>query len=160
MKNKLTHIDQQGSARMVDVGQKDGTRRVARAEAVVRVTRQMLDVIREGNLPKGDILAVSRIAGIQAAKRTAELIPLCHPIPLTHVDVNITFDDDLPAVIITTEASATWKTGVEMEALTAAAIAALTIYDMGKSVDRSIYIERIRLLYKSGGKSGEWVSST
>ena len=145
---------------MVDVGQKDGTRRVARAEAVVRVTRQMLDVIREGNLPKGDILAVSRIAGIQAAKRTAELIPLCHPIPLTHVDVNITFDDDLPAVIITTEASATWKTGVEMEALTAAAIAALTIYDMGKSVDRSIYIERIRLLYKSGGKSGEWVSST
>ena len=145
---------------MVDVGQKDGSRRVARAEAVVRVTRQMLEMIREGNLPKGDILAVSRIAGIQASKRTAELIPLCHSIPLTHVDVNITFDDDLPAVIITTEASATWKTGVEMEALTAAAIAALTIYDMGKSVDRSIYIERIRLLYKSGGKSGEWVSST
>jgi cyclic pyranopterin phosphate synthase len=156
---------------MVNVGGKPVTRRIAVAEAVVTVSRELFNLIAAGAAPKGDVLAAARIAGIQAAKRTSELIPLCHNIPLTNLQVDITAlsslppgphggteGGDSPCLIITATAEAEWITGVEMEALTAAAAAALTIYDMGKAVDRGMVIGPIRLLKKSGGKSGEWAA--
>jgi cyclic pyranopterin phosphate synthase len=149
---ELTHLDAQGAARMVDVSDKETTARWARARAVVRMSADAAGRVMAGNLPKGDVVAVARIAGIQAAKRTAELIPLCHPLPLSHLDVTAEID---PAgtVTVIAEARTTGRTGVEMEALTAASVAALTVYDMVKGIEPGVVIERIELLDKTGGKS-------
>lgn len=154
--SKLTHIDAQGAAHMVDVGDKLATKREARAEAFVRMSAETLQLIETGGHKKGDVIAVARIAGIQAAKRCAELIPMCHPLMLTGIDVDITLDKTNSRVHIMTSCRLTGVTGVEMEALTAASVAALTIYDMCKAVDRGMVIEGVRLLHKSGGRSGEW----
>jgi cyclic pyranopterin monophosphate synthase len=150
----LTHLDESGAARMVDVGAKAVTERWARARAVVRMSPETAGRVREGDLPKGDIVAVTRIAAIQAAKRTSDLIPLCHPLPLTHVDVDLELGED--AVTIVASARTKAETGVEMEALTAASVGALTVYDMVKGVERGVTIESIALLDKTGGKSGDW----
>ena len=139
---------------MVDVGGKDVTDRRAVARAVVRMSAETLDAVRRGDTPKGDVIGTARIAGIQAAKRTAELVPLCHPLPLTYVDVEA--DLDGAAVVLTAEARTSAQTGVEMEAMTAAAVAALTVYDMVKGLERGAVIESVELLEKSGGKSGDW----
>jgi len=155
-KKNLSHVDEKGKARMVDIGEKTETDRKAVAEARVFLSGELLSMIKDNNVAKGDVLATARIAAIQAAKRTAELIPLCHTLPLSHVGVEFELCDDPPSVIIRTEARAHYKTGVEMEALTAASVAALTIYDMGKAVDRGMEIGSVRLLEKSGGRSGEW----
>ena len=154
--DKLTHLDAQGTARMVDVGDKPETDREARAEAWVRMSEQTLSLIESGGHRKGDVIAVARIAGIQAAKRCAELIPLCHPLMLTGIEVDITLDKPGNRLHILTACRLKGTTGVEMEALTAASVAALTIYDMCKAVDRGMVIEGVRLLHKSGGRSGEW----
>jgi cyclic pyranopterin phosphate synthase len=154
----LTHIDESGKARMVDVGEKAVTDRIAVARAELAMQPETLARIRSNGFAKGDVLGVARVAGVMAAKRTHELIPLCHPIPLTQVTVDF---DDAPEpgrITVTATARATWKTGVEMEALTAATVAALTIYDMCKAVDRGMRIEAVRLVRKSGGKSGDWGS--
>ena len=150
--NKLSHYDQAGSPRMVDVSQKDETRRTARAQAFVRAAPEVL--ARLGENPKGDPLEIARVAGIMAAKRTSELIPLCHPIALTHADVAIAVEPE--GIRIEATAATTAQTGVEMEALTAASVAALTVYDMLKGLDKSISIERVCLLEKTGGKSGDY----
>jgi cyclic pyranopterin phosphate synthase len=155
-KKNLSHVDGKGKARMVDIGGKTDSDRKAVAEARVNLSKDLLARIKENDVAKGDVLATARIAAIQAAKKTAELIPLCHTIPLCHIAVEFELCDDPPSVVIRTEAGAHYKTGVEMEALTAAAVAALTIYDMGKAVDRGMEIGSIRLLKKSGGQSGEW----
>ena len=153
--NEFTHLDAKGAANMVDVSPKAATQRTAVAEARLSMQPGTLAGIIEGGVPKGDVLAVARVAGIQAAKRCAELIPLCHPLPLSWVSIE--FDADPPAHLrITAECRVTGATGVEMEALTAASIAALTVYDMCKSTDRGMLIERVRLLRKAGGKSGTW----
>ena len=152
--DKLTHIDEHGAARMVDVAGKPVTRRRAVAEAWIRMRPETVQMIVDGRAPKGDVFAVARIAGIQAAKRTAELIPLCHPLPLTSVAVDLVAE--AAAVRITAVAETEGKTGVEMEALTAASVAALSLYDMCKAVDRGMEIGPVRLLEKSGGKSGAW----
>lgn len=152
--DKLTHLDERGAARMVDVAAKPVTHRRAVAEALVRMRPDTLSMIVEGRAPKGDVFAVARIAGIQAAKRTAELIPLCHPLPLTGVTVDLVPEG--AAVRITTAVETDGKTGVEMEALTAASAAALAVYDMCKAVDRGMEISAVRLLEKSGGASGTW----
>lgn len=152
--SELTHLDAQGKARMVDIGGKAPTRRVAVAGGWIRMTAAALDAIRDGAVPKGDVLAAARIAGIMAAKKTAELIPLCHPLALDAVTVDFAIADG--AVEVTASASLDGKTGVEMEALTAASIALLTIYDMAKAIDKGMVIEAVRLLEKRGGKSGEW----
>lgn len=152
---RLTHVDSEGRSRMVDVSGKEATRRVARAEAFVEMSPATLKLLRANALPKGNPLETARIAGIQAAKKTSELIPLCHPLPLTHVDVEITVVRD--GVRLESTASTKAETGVEMEALTAAAVAALTLYDMCKAVEKGITIGKVRLLEKSGGKSGHWV---
>ena len=141
---------------MVDVGGKAATRRAAIAEGRVRMSREAFELVRSNSAPKGDVLGVARVAGIQAAKRTGELIPLCHPLPLDLVEVDAELDPALPGVRITATARTEGKTGVEMEALTAVAAACLTVYDMVKSADRAMTIEAIRLLYKSGGRSGEY----
>jgi cyclic pyranopterin monophosphate synthase len=154
----LTHVDKTGTARMVDVGHKADTERVAVAGGEVAMQAETLRLIGEGAIKKGDVLTVARIAGIMAAKRTSELIPLCHPLPLTHVDVDLTLDASENRVIIRATARTTGKTGVEMEALTAVSVAALTIYDMAKAVDRGMRIQNIRLLEKHGGKSGDFVA--
>ena len=152
---RLTHIDESGEARMVDVGDKDVTDRVAVARGRIVMQPETLRLIRENGLEKGDVLGVARTAAVMAAKKTHELIPLCHQIPLTQVAVDFdTSADD--AIEIEATARASWKTGVEMEALTAASIAALTIYDMAKAIDRGMRIEAIRVVKKSGGKSGDW----
>jgi cyclic pyranopterin phosphate synthase len=153
---QLTHIDYQGQAHMVDVGAKDETEREAVAAGRVRMHRETLALLRTRNLPKGDVLSAARVAGIMAAKRTSELIPLCHPLLLTHVGIEFSYDEETPAVEITATVRSRGRTGVEMEALTAASVAALTIYDMAKAVERGMVIEGIRLLEKRGGKSGEW----
>ena len=151
----LTHLDEKGAARMVDVGDKSHTVREAIAEARIRMQPETLAMIVEGRHAKGDVFAVARIAGIQAAKRTWELIPLCHPLSLSSVKVDL--DAEVPdAVRITTTCRLTGQTGVEMEALTAASVAALTLYDMCKAVDKGMVIENVRLLRKEGGKSGVW----
>jgi cyclic pyranopterin monophosphate synthase len=152
---RLTHVDSEGRSRMVDVGGKEATRRVARAEAFVKMSPATLKLLRSNALPKGNPLETARIAGIQAAKKTSELIPLCHPLPLTHADVSIAVTRG--GVRVESTASTKAETGVEMEALTAAAIAALTLYDMCKAVEKGITIENVRLLEKTGGKSGRWV---
>jgi len=152
----LTHIDQRGQARMVDVTEKGATERTAIAEGRVLMRRETLDVVLEGNAMKGDVLGAARLAGIMAAKRTHGLIPLCHPLPLTKVEIDINPEHSLPGFLVQATVKVTAKTGVEMEALTAVSIACLTIYDMVKAIERSVHIEGIRLLHKSGGKSGEW----
>lgn len=153
----LTHIDASGEAHMVDVGDKAETVRVAMAEGYVRMLPETLDLILQGNAKKGDVIATARLAGIMASKQTANLIPLCHPLMLTKVSVDITPDETLPGLRIETMAKLTGRTGVEMEALTAASIACLTIYDMAKAADREMEIGGIRLVAKSGGRSGDYV---
>ncbi|MCS7221778.1 MAG: cyclic pyranopterin monophosphate synthase MoaC [Anaerolineae bacterium] len=155
---QLTHLDEQGQAHMVDVGAKPDTSREAIARGEVRMRPETLRLIREGDLPKGDVLGTARLAGIMAAKRTAELIPLCHPLLLTYVGVDFTLDEEASRVTITATVRCNGQTGVEMEALTAVSVAALTIYDMAKAVDRGMIIGEIRLVEKRGGKSGEWSS--
>jgi cyclic pyranopterin phosphate synthase len=152
----LSHLDEQGQARMVDVGAKAETEREAIATGRVLMQPETLRLLRAGNLPKGDVLATARVAGIMAAKRTAELIPLCHPLLLTSVGVEFAFDERASAVEITATVRCRGQTGVEMEALTAVAVAALTIYDMAKAVERGMVISDVRLLHKRGGKSGDW----
>jgi len=151
----LTHLDSEGRARMVDVGHKPDTQRAAVATGEVRMKPETLALIRAGNLKKGDVLATAQLAGIMAAKRTADLIPLCHPLPLTHIEVNCELKDDLPGVAITATVRTTGKTGVEMEALTAVTIAALTVYDMAKAAEKTMQITNVRLLEKHGGMSGD-----
>ena len=150
----LTHLDDTGAARMVDVGGKAVTARVAVAGGRIGMTAQALAAIREGSAKKGDVLATARIAGIMAAKRTAELIPLCHPLPISSVTIDLALDAD--GVAVTASVSTTGQTGVEMEALTAASVALLTIYDMAKALDRGMRIDGVRLLEKRGGKSDDW----
>lgn len=152
----LTHVDERGQARMVDVGEKPVTRREATARGWVVMKPETLALIQTGGVPKGDVFAAARLAGITAAKHTWELIPLCHPLPLDSVAVECRADDAANAVEITATVHVTAKTGAEMEALTAVSVAALTIYDMCKAVDRSMHIESVRLLRKSGGQSGTW----
>lgn len=151
----LSHLDARGEARMVDVGDKAVTERVAMAGGSVRMAPETLERVRGEDLPKGAVLHTARIAGIMAAKRTSELIPLCHPLPLHSVNVDFSYDEELPGVQIRATARASGRTGVEMEALTAVSVAALTIYDMVKAVDKGMRIEAVRLLHKSGGRSGE-----
>lgn len=148
----LTHLDRAGRARMVDVGEKPATRRHARAEALVRMDPQTADKVLAGDAPKGDVLGTARLAGIQAAKRTDELIPLAHQLPLSHVDVEIEVDGESGVARIEAEAATVAGTGVEMEAMTACAVAALTLYDMVKGLERGVMVERVRLLEKSGGR--------
>ncbi len=152
----LTHISPSGEARMVDVGDKAHTSREAVAQGLVRMQVGTLEMILSGNAKKGDVLGVARIAGIMAAKKTSDLIPLCHPLTITKVEIDITPDAALPGLRVTATARVSGQTGVEMEALTAASIACLTIYDMAKAVDRGMEVTAIKLLAKSGGKSGEW----
>ena len=157
---KLTHLDDQGRAHMVDVAEKNVTHRIAVACGQVRMKQETLDLIESGNAAKGDVIATARIAGIMAAKRTHELIPLCHPIPLTKVSIDFDVDPELPGLTVTATAKALGQTGVEMEALNAVSVSCLTIYDMAKAVDRGMEIRGIKLLKKSGGKSGDWTLET
>ena len=152
----LSHIDGRGSARMVDVGAKHESERRARAEALVVMAPATLAAIRDEAVPKGDVFAAARLAGIMAAKRTHELIPLCHPLALTHAAVELEPDDALPGLRVTAEMRLVGKTGVEMEALVAASVAALTVYDMCKAIDRGMEVAAVRLLEKDGGRSGAW----
>ena len=154
----LTHLDSRGEARMVDVGDKAVTSRVAVARAQIRMKPETLSVILASELAKGDALATARIAAIQAAKKTSDLIPLCHPLPITKVAVELRADHALPGIIIEVTCKVRGQTGIEMEALTAASVAALTVYDMAKSMDRGMVIEEVMLIEKSGGKTGEWRS--
>jgi cyclic pyranopterin phosphate synthase len=156
MPDRLTHLDESGSARMVDVSDKPATERRAVARAVVRMDPSTVAAVSAGDAPKGDVVGVARIAGIQAAKRTAELIPLCHPLALTHVDVDVVLDAAAGTAELTATATTTGPTGVEMEAMTAAAVAALTVYDMVKGIERGVSIERVELVEKTGGRSGVW----
>lgn len=151
-----THLDSAGHARMVDVSGKAPSRRIARASGVIRMSRGALSALMEGELPKGDAFAVARVAGIQAAKRTPDLVPLCHPLPLDHVSVDVEADEGLPGVRVRSEIVVTARTGAELEALAAVAGALLSIYDMAKSLDRGMSLEAIRLESKEGGKSGDW----
>jgi cyclic pyranopterin phosphate synthase len=153
----LSHLDEQGHARMVDVGGKPDSDRVAVAKGEVHMRLETLRLIAEGGMPKGDVLGVARVAGIMAAKRVPELIPLCHTLLLTQVSVDLSLDEEKPCVEIAATVRTRGKTGVEMEALTAVSVAALTIYDMAKAVEKSMRIENVRLVRKSGGKSGELV---
>jgi cyclic pyranopterin phosphate synthase len=152
----LTHLDSAGSARMVDVGHKPSTERRALARAVVQVSPETAALVAAGNAPKGDVISTARIAGIQAGKRTAELIPLCHPLALSYLGVEGEIDATAGEIVLTAEARTTGPTGVEMEALTAVSVAALTVYDMIKGVQRGAEIGSVALLEKSGGASGEW----
>jgi len=154
----LTHFDAQGQAHMVDVAAKPATHRVAIAQGHIRMQPQTLEIIRQGSAAKGDVLGIARIAGIQGAKRTSDLIPLCHPLALTRVAVEFELDADGPAVVCTARVETVGPTGVEMEALTAVQIALLTIYDMCKAADRAMVIEMVRLVEKHGGKSGSYVA--
>lgn len=153
---KLTHFDEAGRARMVDVSSKPATERVAVAQGRVRMDAATLDLVRRGEAKKGDVAGVAELAGIMAAKRTGDLIPLCHPLPLSSVRVSVEIDDQLPGLAVRAEAKTTGPTGVEMEALCAVSVACLTIYDMLKAVDRGMTIERIELVEKKGGATGEW----
>ncbi|MBC9071084.1 cyclic pyranopterin monophosphate synthase MoaC [Thauera sp. CAU 1555] len=159
MSDSLTHFDADGQAHMVDVGDKSETRRVAVATGRIRMQPATFGMVRSGSAKKGDVLGVARIAAIQASKRTSELIPLCHPIPLTRVAVEFELDEAASTVACTVTAETVGRTGVEMEALTAASVALLTIYDMCKAVDRGMAIEAVRLLEKKGGKSGHWTGA-
>ena len=155
-KKKLTHISEKGEVCMVDISGKPDSERYAVAMAKVRISKELLGHLQENTLGKGDALSAARIAGVQAAKRTSDIIPLCHTLPLTFVTVNLKLTENPPTVEITAEARTHYKTGVEIEALMAVSTAALTIYDMGKAVDRSMTIESIQLMEKSGGQSGYW----
>ncbi len=154
----LTHIDETGKAHMVDVGAKPDTERTAIARGEVKMLKSTFDLIAAGNMKKGDVLTVAQIAGINGAKQTSNLIPLCHPLPLTHISVELALDADLPGVQITASARLRGKTGVEMEALTAVSVAALTIYDMAKAAEKTMVIQNIRLVEKHGGLSGDVVN--
>ena len=153
---RLTHLDKSGNAHMVDVSDKDETRRMAKASATINLTKTAMTALIEGNLKKGDALGIARIAGIIAAKKTADLIPLCHPLPITKVSVNLVPDTNSNTVVATATVKTKGQTGVEMEALTAASVAALTLYDMLKAIDKGITISTIQLIEKQGGKSGTW----
>ena len=155
----LTHFDAKGDAHMVDVSDKDVTSRVAVAENHIKMNRETFDIITEGRAKKGDVLGVARLAGIMAAKQTSTLIPLCHPLPITKVAVDLEPDAALPGIRITATVKTTGQTGVEMEALTAASVTALTVYDMCKAVDKSMEISGLRVLLKDGGKSGRYEAS-
>jgi len=152
----LSHLDAQGRARMVDVGDKKETARTARAEGSIKMSAETLAAVESNTVAKGDVIAAARIAGIMAAKRTAELIPLCHPLALTDAGVEIEIDHALPGLHVVGWASTQGRTGVEMEALTAVSVALLTVYDMAKAMDRGMEISAVRLLEKRGGKSGDW----
>jgi cyclic pyranopterin phosphate synthase len=156
--NRPSHVDEQGQARMVDVSDKEETLRVARAGATLTCSPETVAIVRDGKAPKGAVIATAELAGVMAAKRTSELIPLCHPLPLTQVVVAIEPDDDLPGFQVAAEARTRAATGVEMEALTAASVACLTLFDMLKAIDRRMVIGDIRVLAKSGGKSGDWMA--
>lgn len=161
MSQSLSHIDADGTARMVDVGAKADTRRLAIATGTISMAREALEAVRAGNAPKGDVLGTARIAGILAAKKTAELIPMCHPLPLDAVNVDFRYEDEeefTGVIRATATASITGKTGIEMEAITAVSIALVTIYDMAKALDKGMIISGIRLIEKRGGKSGHWVA--
>lgn len=153
---KLSHLDDRGRARMVDVGGKPESERTAAAEGVVRMSREAFDLVAAQAVAKGDVLAVAEVAGTMAAKRTGELIPLCHPLGLDLIEVEARLEPELPGVRITAAAKVTGRTGVEMEALTAVAVACLTVYDMVKAVDRGMTIEEVRLVSKTGGTRGDW----
>ncbi|ATU91634.1 cyclic pyranopterin monophosphate synthase MoaC [Phyllobacterium zundukense] len=155
-RSKLTHLDETGAAHMVDVGSKAETERVAVAGGSVKMRAETLDLIRSGNAAKGDVIGTARIAGIMAAKKTHELIPLCHPLLLSKISIDVEADEALPGLHVIATVKLTGKTGVEMEALTAVSVACLTIYDMAKAADKAMIIQDIRLLQKSGGKSGNW----
>jgi cyclic pyranopterin monophosphate synthase len=154
--DELTHLDEEGRARMVDVGDKPVTDRRAVARAVVTMNPETLKAVVEGDAPKGDVMWTARLAGIQAAKRTPELIPLCHHVPLSFVDVDAHVHEISGAIVITAEARTSAQTGVEMEAMVAASVASLTVYDMVKGIDRGVHIGEVLLLEKSGGRSGDW----
>jgi cyclic pyranopterin phosphate synthase len=154
--DRLTHLDAEGEARMVDVGEKPETERRAVAEARLAMTPETAAAVERGDAPKGDVLGTARLAGIQGAKRAAELVPLAHPIALTHVDVRGMIDAEAGEVVLEAEARTVGRTGVEIEAMAAASIAALTVYDMVKGLERGVEIASVRLLEKSGGRSGEW----
>jgi len=156
---RLTHLDEDGRARMVDVSGKESTARVATAEGTLSCARETLDQVRAGTTPKGSVIGTAELAGVMAAKRTADLIPLCHPLPLAKAEVRIDLDDDLPGLRVTAEVKTTGVTGVEMEALTAVSVACLTLFDMLKAIDRTMVIGAIRVTSKSGGKSGDWERS-
>ncbi|WP_299813203.1 cyclic pyranopterin monophosphate synthase MoaC [uncultured Jannaschia sp.] len=154
--SRLTHFDEAGAAHMVDVSGKATTDRVAVAEGWVRMSAKTLDIVRSGSAKKGDVIGVARLAGIMGAKRTADLVPLCHPLPLSKVALDLVPDDTLPGLRITATVATAGRTGVEMEALTAVSVACLTVYDMAKAVQKDMEIGGLRLLSKSGGKSGDW----
>ena len=155
----LTHFDDNGNAHMVDISEKQNSFRTAKAACSIQMSLETLKIIADGNSKKGDVLNVARIAGIQGAKRTSELIPLCHPISLTKINLDLNLNDKIPGIEIISTVKTTGPTGVEMEALTAASISALTVYDMVKSLDKSIIIKDLRLIFKDGGKSGLYESS-
>ena len=155
----LTHFDDNGNAHMVDISDKQNSFRTAKAACSIQMSLETLKIIADGNSKKGDVLNVARIAGIQGAKKTSELIPLCHPISLTKISLDLTLNDKIPGVEIISTVKTTGPTGVEMEALTAASVSALTVYDMVKSLDKSIIIKDLRLIFKDGGKSGLYESS-
>ena len=156
---ELTHFDDHGKAHMVDISEKQNSFRTAKAACFIQMSIETLKIISDGSAKKGDVLNVARIAGIQGAKKTSELIPLCHPISLTKVNLDLTLNDKIPGIEIISTVKTTGPTGVEMEALTAASISALTVYDMVKSLDKSIIIKDLRLIFKDGGKSGLYESS-
>ncbi len=158
MTGELTHFDAGGAAHMVDVSAKATTDRVANAEGHIRMSPETLAIIKSGTAKKGDVLGIARLAGIMAAKRTADLIPLCHPLPLSKVALDLVADDTLPGLRVTATVATAGRTGVEMEALTAVSVACLTVYDMAKAVQKDMEIGGIRLLSKSGGKSGDWTA--
>lgn len=157
MSDRLTHLDESGRARMVDVGDKDVTQREAVASGRIRMRPETLRRAQSGDLPKGDVRAIAEIAGVMAGKRTSELIPLCHPLALSSLKVGVAADEKLPGFVVTARARVTGQTGVEMEALTAASVACLTLYDMLKAIDRSMTIEAIQLQEKHGGASGSYI---
>ena len=156
---KLTHFDNNGNAHMVDISQKQNSFRIAKAACSIRMSLETLKIISDGNAKKGDVLNVARIAGIQGAKKTSELIPLCHPVSLTKVHLDLNLNEKIPGIEIISTVKTTGPTGVEMEALTAASISALTVYDMVKSFDKNIIVKDLRLIFKDGGKSGLYESS-
>ena len=155
---KLTHLDESGRARMVDVSIKPDSERLAIAKGEVLMKQETLDLIRAGQIKKGDVLTIAQIAGISASKRTSDLIPLCHPLPLTKIDVTLRLDNSIPGVEITALVKTIGKTGVEMEALTAVSVAALTVYDMAKAAEKTMKIQNVRLVEKHGGRSGDVVN--
>ncbi|MDP9424068.1 MAG: cyclic pyranopterin monophosphate synthase MoaC [Pseudomonadota bacterium] len=156
--SRLTHLDDDGRARMVDVSAKESTLRIARSGASLICSAETLAKVRQGKTPKGSVTSTAELAGVMAAKRTSDLIPLCHPLPLHHVEVRIDVDEDLPGFRVTSEVRTRGPTGVEMEALTAASVACLTLFDMLKAIDRTMLIGDIRILSKTGGKSGDWTA--